>query len=111
MTVRLDGETIRLEGSCRVEEAETLTVLLQARVRPVDLAACEALHGAVAQVLLAFAPPLSGGDGDGFLARHLAPALAGRGKRGGAGDNRQLGRYETERAVGGVARVEEPKID
>jgi hypothetical protein len=94
VTVRLDGDTIRLEGACRVEEAEPLTALLQTGVRPVDLSACESLHAAVAQVLLAFAPPLSGAQGDGFLARHLAPALARPRNHGPAGDNRRLGRYE-----------------
>jgi hypothetical protein len=58
MTVRDDGDVIRLEGACRVEEAEALTALLQAGLRPVDLALCREAHSAVLQVLLAFRPPI-----------------------------------------------------
>ncbi|WP_374471170.1 hypothetical protein [Phenylobacterium sp.] len=77
MTVRVVEGIIRLEGACRAEEAEPLTALLQAELRPVDLSACAALHAAVAQVLLAFAPELRGEPADAFLRERLAPALAG----------------------------------
>jgi len=75
MTVRLVGETIVLEGDCYVEEAEALTVLLQTADR-VDLTGCRMLHGAVLQVLLAFAPAISGEPGDPFLKDLVAPALS-----------------------------------
>jgi hypothetical protein len=77
MTVRVDDDgAIRLEGACRVEEAETLTALLRAGRGPVDLSACESLHAAVVQALLAFAPALRGAPSNGFLRDHLVPALA-----------------------------------
>ena len=79
MTVRLDGNLIRLEGPCRVEEAEVLVGLLQAEVRAVDVSRCQALHSAVAQVLLAFAPPLIGEPDDPFLRDLLLPALGTQG--------------------------------
>jgi hypothetical protein len=75
MTTRLDGELIRLEGLCRVEEAETLAGLLAAGGRTVDLSECEAMHGAVAQALLAFRPALAGAPRDAFLRELLVPAL------------------------------------
>ncbi|HEY8615909.1 hypothetical protein [Phenylobacterium sp.] len=76
MTVRVDGEVIWLQGACRVEEAETLAAALERRLCPVDLSDCTSLHAAVAQVLLAFAPPLRGAPQLEFLRDHLAPALA-----------------------------------
>ncbi len=76
MSVRLDGEVIRLEGECWVEEAETLADLLQTPGRSVDLSRCERLHGALAQALLAFGPPISGEPQSPFLRDHLVPALA-----------------------------------
>jgi hypothetical protein len=76
MTVRLIDEIIVLEGDCYVEEAETLTVLLQTADRVVDLNGCRMLHGAVLQVLLAFAPAISGEPGDPFLKALVAPALS-----------------------------------
>jgi len=75
MSVRLDGDLIRLEGPCRVEEAEALTALLQQARRTVDLSGCEAMHGAVLQVLLAFAAPVEGAPSDPFLRERLIPAL------------------------------------
>jgi hypothetical protein len=76
MTVRLDGSTIRLEGRCRLEEAETLLGLLsEDRERAVDLADCAALHGAVAQILLAARPAIVGRPIDLFLCTYLLPLL------------------------------------
>jgi hypothetical protein len=78
MSVRLDGEIIRLEGRCHVEDAEPLVALLQADgTRPVDLAASDALHTAVIQVLLAFRPRLLGDSSDAFVRDWIVPALAG----------------------------------
>ncbi|MBP0445363.1 hypothetical protein J8J14_11285 [Roseomonas sp. SSH11] len=77
MSVRLDGAVIRLEGECRVEDAEPLLSLLQEEAgRVVDLSAAGRLHAAVVQVLLALRPPLSGEPADSFAARWITPLLA-----------------------------------
>jgi len=77
MSVRLEGAVIRLEGECRVEDAEALLSLLQEDAgRVVDLTAAGGLHTAAIQVLLALRPPLAGPAGDPFLARWLVPLLA-----------------------------------
>jgi hypothetical protein len=60
MSIKDEGGRIRLEGVCRVEEAEPLAALLQAGLRPVDLGECREAHTAVLQVLLAFRPPIEG---------------------------------------------------
>ena len=47
MTVRRDGDVIRLEGDCPVAEAEMLAALLEGGVgRIVDLALCGSAHSA-----------------------------------------------------------------
>jgi len=82
MSVCLDGEIIRLEGRCHLEDAEPLLGLLQAAAgRMVDLSDAETLHTAVIQVLLAFRPGMAGESRDGFIRRWIAPAL-------GSGDER-----------------------
>lgn len=74
MTMRLDGEVIRLEGDCHVEQAEQLVVWLQqAPGRSVDISACRHLHSAVVQVLLSFAPRVAGTPSDPFLREFVAP--------------------------------------
>ena len=75
MSVRLDGEVIRLEGACRIEEAETLHGLLQGGARTVDLSACDSLHAALAQALLAHRAELRGEPADAFVSTRLIPAL------------------------------------
>ncbi|WP_421989967.1 hypothetical protein [Roseococcus sp.] len=78
MSVVQDGKVIRLEGYCRVEEAEILTALLQRSPgSTLDLARCDGLHAAVVQAILAFCPPLSGNPADPFLRDWLIPAMAG----------------------------------
>lgn len=73
MSVRLQGGVVRLEGACPIEDAEPLTALLQADGRrPVDLSACHAMHAAIAQALIAFAPPLIGQPLDEAAAKLLA---------------------------------------
>ena len=79
MTVRLDANVVRLEGPCRVEEAEVIVGLLQAEERMVDLSRCQSLHGALVQALLAFSPPLVGEPEDRFLRDLLLPALRRQG--------------------------------
>lgn len=79
MSVRLDGTVIRLEGECRVEEAEPLLALLQeAAGREVDLGAAGPLHTAVVQVLLALRPRIRAIPGDAFTARWLLPLFDGK---------------------------------
>ena len=76
MSVRRDGQTVRLEGDCHVEDAEPLAALLEAReALTVDLCACTRLHSAVVQVLLVFRPTLEGEPANALLAHHLLPAL------------------------------------
>jgi hypothetical protein len=74
MSVRIDGDVIRLEGACHVEQAEVLLqALLAVPERTVDVAGCRHLHGAVVQVLLSFATRVSGDPADAFLRQFVAP--------------------------------------
>jgi hypothetical protein len=78
MTIIRDGDRVRLVGLCRVEDAEPLTALLQGLSNStLDLSACEGLHAAVLQAILAFRPKIVGVPGDAFLRDHLLPALTG----------------------------------
>jgi len=78
MTVVRDGDVVRLVGLCRVEDAEPLTALLQGFSHStLDVSACEGLHAAVLQAILAFGPPIVGSPGDAFLRDRLLPAIAG----------------------------------
>ncbi|HEY4252652.1 MAG TPA: hypothetical protein VGM87_15680 [Roseomonas sp.] len=83
MTVARDGAVIHLRGHCRVEDAEPLAALLQAEPGlPVDLAACDGLHGAVVQALLAFRPAIRGLPEGAFLRDLVLPALSGERQSG-----------------------------
>lgn len=77
MTVRREGWTIHLEGACPVEEAETLTALLE---EPgdwtVELDGCRQMHTALVQGLLRYGPAVRGTPADLFLSRLVAPALS-----------------------------------
>ncbi len=76
MSVTLADGLVRLEGACRIEEAETLLqLLLQDRARVVDLSGARELHTAVVQVLMALQPPCRGWPEDRFLREQVAPAL------------------------------------
>jgi hypothetical protein len=76
VTVSRDGSTIRLEGVCRVEDAEPLTALLQGiSDSTLDLSACEGLHAAVVQAILAFHPAIIGFPESAFLRDWLLPAV------------------------------------
>lgn len=68
MTLRTEGERVHLVGRCAVEEAESLASLLLANpaVR-IDVSRCDSMHAALAQVLLAFRPSISGAPPDTFL--------------------------------------------
>ena len=75
MGVRACEGSIILEGACALEDAETLQDLMEAHPdQPVDLAAAGHLHAAIAQLLLARRPAITGGAGDGF-ARFWVPQL------------------------------------
>lgn len=92
MSVRLDGDIIRLEGACGVEEAERFLVLLQeAPGRRVDLTGVDNLHTALVQIIMALSPQLSGECGDVFVRKwvipHLAAPGAGNGNDGQMFDN------------------------
>ena len=77
MTVRAEGNRVYLEGVCGVEEAETLTALLEEeRAWEIDLSGCSHLHGALVQALLVFRPKLRGLPEDVFMKGQLYPALA-----------------------------------
>ncbi len=78
MTVSRDGSVIRLQGICRVEDAEPLTALLQGvSDSTLDLSTCEGVHAAVVQAILAFRPEIVGVPDDPFLRDRLLPALIG----------------------------------
>jgi hypothetical protein len=79
MTVRLDQATIRLDGACAVDEAETLSTLLRENSRRVvDVSDCTRLHAAVLQVLLVFRPALQGHCRDAFLEQAVFTRLRER---------------------------------
>lgn len=77
MTVRLtEAGSIELSGQCTVEEAEILLRhLIDGPGRGIEWSACEHLHCAVLQVLLAARAPMVGRPADGFLREHIAPLL------------------------------------
>lgn len=77
MSLRIEGSLIRIEGRCRLEEAETLLdALLRLDSPRVDLTGCTALHTAVVQILLASRVPVAGQPDAPFLVRHILPLLA-----------------------------------
>ncbi len=76
MTVRLEAHAIVLEGRCGVDEAEALLTLLESHpALPVDIAAAEAVHTALWQVVLMAKPKICGATDGNFVADHLLPAL------------------------------------
>jgi hypothetical protein len=76
MSVRLEGNMIRLIGDCPVEDAESMVSLLRAdATRQLDLAECTRLHSAAVQVMLAFRPAIAEPSRDRFIAEWICPAL------------------------------------
>lgn len=72
---RDDNGTVVLEGSCQVEEAESLLQLLQAAAASqVDWTRCTYLHTAVLQVILAARPAVVGRCGDTWVRQWVASA-------------------------------------
>lgn len=81
MSVRLEDGVIRLEGLCRVEDAEALVALLQTSGdAPLNLTGCEGLHAAVVQAILAFGRVPGGRPAGQFVESRIAPALARAGE-------------------------------
>lgn len=77
MSVVRDGSLLRLEGRCRVEDAELVAAALQGgEITGVDLSGCEGMHAAVAQALMVFSAPIFGEAADLFVRASIAPALA-----------------------------------
>lgn len=73
MTLRRDGDMIRLVGDLHVEDAEILVGLMQQNgVRAVHVGECGTLHAAVLQVLLTSLPEIRGRPADDFTARLLS---------------------------------------
>ncbi len=68
MSVRCEGGIVFLEGRCGAEDAESLLVALaEMPGSVVDASALTRLHLAVAQVLLAFRPPVAARPADAVL--------------------------------------------
>ena len=69
MSVRRDGDIIRLEGECHVNDAEALTALLDGDLAAatVDLSQCRRLHGAVLQALVQRGHRRDGVEGGGHF--------------------------------------------
>jgi hypothetical protein len=77
MSVSLEADVIRLNGVCRVEDAEPLLMLLRADPRrTVELTGAGPFHAAVVQVLLALRPSVTGQPGDPFATTWLMPLLS-----------------------------------
>jgi hypothetical protein len=75
MTIRYLKKHAALEGHVVVEDAEALTRwLLEQREPAVHLGACESVHGAVLQVLLALHPKVKAMPADPHLAAVLGLA-------------------------------------
>lgn len=72
MSVRRKGDILYLEGQCRVEDAEPLSVHLQSGAVLVDVSACELMHGAVLQVLIALEAKVGGTPAYAALSAWLA---------------------------------------
>ena len=76
MSVRVEGQTIHVEGTASVGDAEPLlAALLEQPARTVDLGKATHLHSAVVQLLLALEPVTIGQPADRFYETHIATLL------------------------------------
>lgn len=76
MTIDVINDVLTVHGSLSVEDAERLqTLLLEQSCRVLDLAACEHMHAACLQVLLAAHCSLAQPPTDPVLAAWLSSAL------------------------------------
>jgi hypothetical protein len=79
MSARIDGDRIVLSGVVSIEEAESIRDLLACHPGVgVDLSACEHLHTAALQVLLAAGQRVVSPPADEFLATFILPELTAR---------------------------------
>lgn len=77
MPITMEDALARLSGPIPIEEAEAFAEWLRATPdAAVDLSACEALHSAVLQVLLAAMPRVAAPPPDALLAALLSPLPA-----------------------------------
>jgi hypothetical protein len=68
MSVRVNEQTIYLEGPCRLEDAEALlNALLQVPHGPIDVSAAETLHTALIQLIIASGRGVEGRWRNSFL--------------------------------------------
>lgn len=72
MSIRPEGDILYLEGQCRIEDAEPLSVHLQSGAAQVDASACELMHGGVLQALIALNAKVVGTPADQTLSAWLA---------------------------------------
>jgi hypothetical protein len=78
MPLRIEGETVHLDGHCPAEEALPLQEFLLAMpVARIDMAACESLHTALLQVLLAARAPVLAGPPSSVLRRCVDALTSG----------------------------------
>jgi hypothetical protein len=87
MTVHRRGsdDAIILEGSCSVEDAEPLLQMLQATPgAAIEWVACQHLHTAVFQLILASGVVPKGPCGDAWIAEWLAPKPRASNRQSGA---------------------------
>jgi hypothetical protein len=79
MTVRVaDDGAVVLEGACPVGDADAVArFLLLDPAASVDWRACDHLHTAIVQVLLAARPAMLGPPRSSFLREWVAPVLSG----------------------------------
>lgn len=85
MPIRYEGDAVRMEGVCAIEEVDGLLAFLERTPSAtVSLEACEHLHTAVLQALLAYDVKLVGEVYEPFLWKWVAPLL-GRAAASAAG--------------------------
>lgn len=76
MTIEFKGDTLHCAGVLDVEDAEALLAMVTANPgAPVDLGACEHIHSACLQVLMAAATRINAWPGAPELAEWLRAAL------------------------------------
>jgi ABC-type transporter Mla MlaB component len=81
MALQFEAQVATLEGTVTVEEAETLANWLKEQVAQdstpaVNLSACEHVHAAVLQTLLALKPALAAEPPHPYLKQVLSAALS-----------------------------------
>jgi hypothetical protein len=72
MSVRVNEQTIHLEGRCRLEDAEVLlNALLQVPQGPIDVSAAETVHTALIQLIIASGRKIEGSWRNSFLGKFV----------------------------------------